>query len=227
MNNTWARRLAWVASAGALLLGSCGGSLLQTKIAVPTVYMLRATGAATPGMAALDADLVVPRPAVRVGLDNSRIATLFADRRLDYFAAANWSGEVADLVQDLAVEVLRRRGAFRNVSNDQSRFDSGYRLEISVDDFQAEYAAASTPTIKVTLTARVGAVGSRTAIGNFSASAVQPATANRLNQIVAAYETAANAALDSIATDVVKALAKPAAEVPSQKVDSPLASINR
>jgi ABC-type uncharacterized transport system auxiliary subunit len=97
----------------------------------------------------------------------------------------------------------------RNVSGDASVFGSAYWLEIDVIDFQAEYtSAAGAPTVRVHFLARLGRSGDRSILGQFTASAQQPAAENRLTAIIDAYAHAADAALAEIVTQVADTLTK-------------------
>src|SRR5271154_4079427 len=143
-----------------MALAACGG-LFQNKIPPPTMYVLsagpRAAAADTPAAAATPMDLAVLRPRVRAGLDTDRIAALYPDRRMDYFANVRWSGPLDEVLQDLAVQEIHTNPALRNVSSDSSVFASAYWLEIEVADFQAEYPAyEGPPTVHVHLQARLG-----------------------------------------------------------------------
>ncbi len=227
-SNSRARNRALLLAALALVLGGCAGSLFKTKVAPPTLYLLSAapaavggpadTGAApaagvltTSAAAELMANLAVLRPLVRAGLDNDRIAALYPDRRLDYFADARWSGPLDEVMQDLVVQYFQSRAGLPHVSGDASAFASAYWLEIEVAAFQAEYSGASPggglPTVHVHLLARIGSSGDRHIIARLDADARQPATANRVGAIVAAYEGAANQALGQIAAGCAAALA--------------------
>jgi cholesterol transport system auxiliary component len=211
-----------IAAVAAMGLAACTGSLFHSKAAPPTIYMLtagaRAPAAGAPSGAAAAAaaaptaavpvadipvDLAVLKLKVRAGLETDRIAVLYPDRRLDYFADARWSGPLGEVLQDVAVQEFHSRGRLRTVSGDASVFASEYWLEIEVADFQAEYgSAAGAPTVHVRLLARLGRADDRRILGQFEASAQQPATENRLSAIVEAYALAANAALAQIVADV-------------------------
>jgi len=202
---------------GAMCLAACTGSLFQSKAAPPTVYLLSAgAGSPAPGTpspampaAPIPADLTVLKPKVRPGLESDRIAVLYPDRHLDYFADARWSGPLGEVIQDLAVQALRSHATLRNVSGDGSVFDSPYWLEIEVTDFQAEYTSAATaPTVHVHFLARLGGSGDRLVLGRYAANAQQPAADNRLAAIVDAYAHAADAALAQIAAQADDTLAK-------------------
>jgi len=208
----------------ALGVASCTGSLFQSKAAPPTIYMLpagaasaaatataaasTASNAAAP-LAEIPVDLAVLKPRVRTGLESDRIAVLYPDRRLDYFADARWSGPLGEVLQDLTVQEFHSHAHFRTVSGDASVFASAYWLEIEVTDFQAEYrSAAAAPTVHVHLLARIGSSGDRRIMGQFAADAQQAAAENRLGAVVDAYARAADAALAEIVADVSATLAK-------------------
>ena len=177
----------------------CTGSFFKSSAPAKSTYLLSADAAAQGGAVAIPADLTVLMPRVRTGLDNDRIAALYRDRRLDYFAAALWSGPLDEVVQDLALQAFH--GRFRNVGTDTSAFNGGYWLEIEVVDFQAEYTGSApdaAPTAHVRLLARVGNGGDRRVLGEFEADVRQPAAQNRLTAVVAAYDAAAGRALGEI-----------------------------
>lgn len=205
----------WPASAALLALASaaaCTGSLFQSKAAPPTIYMLSpVTGSAAPAAPdpEIPVDLAVLKPRLRPGLETDRIAVLYPDRRLDYFADARWSGPLGEVVQDLAVQEFHARAHLRTVSGDASVFASAYWLEIEVADFKAEYTSAGAPpTVRVRLRARLGGSGNRQILGQFTADAEQPAAQNRLTAIVDAYDRAADSALAQIVARAAGTLAK-------------------
>jgi ABC-type uncharacterized transport system auxiliary subunit len=193
----------------ALALSACTGSFFKSSAPATSTYLLSAKADAQPGAVAIPADLTVLSPRVRTGLNNDRIAALYPDRRLDYFAAARWSGPLDEVVQDLALQAFH--GRFRNVGTDTSAFRGGYWLELEVVDFQAEYAGsapAAGPTVHVHLHARVGNGIDRHVLGEFDADARQAAAENRLAAVVAAYEVAAQQALDQIVEQSTQTLAR-------------------
>jgi cholesterol transport system auxiliary component len=217
------RQAPWcdLARASILLLCVCGwatactGSLFRSKVVPPSIYLLSAptgidaaaSSASAAAPAPLAAELAVLKPRVRAGLDTDRIAVLYPDRRLDYFADARWSGPLDDVVQDLAVQAFRNGAGLQNVSSDASVFASGYWLEIEIADFQAEYPSlGAPPTINVRLLARVANAGDRNILGSFAAGVRQTATDNRLSAIVEAYEHAVNSALVEIVGDTSRTL---------------------
>jgi cholesterol transport system auxiliary component len=192
----------------ALATSSCAGSLLQSKAPPISVYLL--TIAPTPGGAKTSLDVKIRTPRVRAGLDSDRIAALYADHRLDYLSGARWSAPLDEVAQDLALQAFAGRVDVPGVQAASSTFGGAYWLEIDVEDFQAEYAAAADsaapPTIHVRLTARLGGSTDRRVIGQFVAEQRLAATDNRITAVVAAYNQAASAAFTAIATQTIEAL---------------------
>jgi ABC-type uncharacterized transport system auxiliary subunit len=175
----------------------------------PAAYLLSA-GPGSPGNGAqIPVDLAVLKPRVRTGLESDRIAVLYVDRHLDYLAGARWSGPLGDVLQDLAVQELHAHANLRTVSAEGSVFASEYWLEFEVADFQAEYTPAGpAPVVRVRFLARLGISGDRHILGQFAASAEQPAAENRLTSIVDAYARASDAALAEIAVHAGELLAE-------------------
>ena len=202
------------------VFGGCAGSLFKTQVAPPTMYLLSAEApadAAADAAGGPNADLAVLKPRVRAGLDTERIAALYPDRHLDYFADARWSGPLDEVIQNLVVQLFHSYSGLTDVSGDASAFASAYWLEIEVADFQAEYpaavatgaaaSAAAAPTVRVHFLARLGSSGERHVIARFEAEAREPAASNRMSAIVDAYNRAADQALMQIAASCVTALA--------------------
>jgi cholesterol transport system auxiliary component len=206
----------------ALCLAACTGSLFRSHATPPTAYMLSAgpashgepapaAGRPAPGAPAAETpvDLAVLKPKARAGLESDRIAVLYPDRRLDYFADARWSGPLGEVLQELAVQEFHSHANLRTVSGDASVFASAYWLEIEITDFQAEYTSAATvPTVRVSLRARLGSSGDRHLLGQFAATALKPAAENRLSSIVDAFANAADASLAEIAAQAGEKLAR-------------------
>jgi ABC-type uncharacterized transport system auxiliary subunit len=197
-----------------LALAGCG-SLFKNKTAPPTMYWLsvQPSNGAQLQAAAADpavprADLAVLKPSVRAGLDTERVAALYPDRRLEYFADVRWSGPLDEVLQGLAVQELHSHPGMRNVSTDTSAFPSDYWLEIEVLDFQAEYGGTNTaPTVHVHFLARIGNSADRRILGRFEPDVHEAAAANRMGAIIEAYNRAAGSALAEIAAGAASALA--------------------
>lgn len=187
------------------LLAGCTGSLFQSKLPAPSTYLLSVQGGARPaGEAVLPVDLAVIKPRMEPGLETERIAALYPDRRLEFYAGAQWSGALDDVLQALTVQAFARSGRLRSVSGESSRFYNTHWLELTVEDFQAEYRTdGAPPTIKVRISARLGSAAGHVGLGHYDLQAEQPAAADRQGAIVAAFETAANSVLAQLVAAVL------------------------
>lgn len=187
------KQRAWRAALTVVLLASAGcGSLLDTELPASTSYVLAPVPAASTGVARSDADISIGRPDVAPGLDTERIAVL-KGRQLDYYRAAQWGGRMTEVVQTLLVDSFEDQQLFRSVTSEQARVPGEYVLDVSVRDFQAEYAGASAaPTAHVTIIGRLIRVTDRQLVETFAATAQSKATDNRMTDVAAAFETAAH-----------------------------------
>lgn len=206
---------AAIAALALLALAGCG-SFFKSQAPARTTYLLSVRTSAAPGAVGMAVDLTVLLPRVRTGLESDRIAALYPDHRLDYFARARWSGPLDEVIQDLALQAFH--GRFRNVHTDTSAFEAGYWLEIEVVDFQAEYegsGAGGAATAHVHLIGRVGNAGDRHALGEFEADVREPAAAKGLTAVVAAYDAAADRALAEIVDKTMQVLVRAAKTAPA------------
>lgn len=200
--NLFARATAVVALLAAL--GACTGSLLETKLPVPTSYvLLPAAKSGDTGIAAPAVDLTVTQASPAPGLNTERIAVLREARRMDYYMDAQWGAPLPLVVQSLLIGSLQNQSWFRSVTSEQARVNSNYWLELEVRDFQAEYASEdSAPTVRVTLVGALVRVKDRKLLGVYSATVTKAAAENRLGAVVTAFESAAQVASLSIGKQV-------------------------
>lgn len=185
-------------------LCACTSGLFTSKIQPTSAYLLsvRSVTSADAGAAtqapALPVDLAILKPRMRPGLESGRIAALYPDRRLEFYAGGTWSGSLDEVMQNLTVQMFHDRSNLRSVSGESTRFVNNYWLELYVHDFEAEYAGAGPPTIKVRFAARLGSTAGHDSVGTYEAQAWQVASEDRLGPIVDAFERAANEALGKI-----------------------------
>jgi len=190
-----------------LALSGCGG-LFHSSARPEQVYYLRAAalekGAAADPVAT---SLRVVRPTAAPGLDSPQIVLLQSDRRMSFYLASRWPASAPDMVESLAVEKLRGSGMWQAVSDSTSSFPSDYVIQVMIRRFEADYTGGGqAPDVHVVFDCVVGKRESREVVGNFLAEGSAQATANRLGAVVAAFETATNTALDSMAMQTASAM---------------------
>ena len=226
-----------------LCLAGCSG-LFQSKAKPEQTYYLRApaaqpaaTGspagasAATTATPAIPPSLRVIRPVADPGLDTSHIMLVQADRRMNFYSGSRWPAPTPEVIEALAVQALRGSGAWSSVEGSASPFPSDYLLHVHVRRFEADYGdGAAAPVVHVALDCMVGRREGREVLASFTASGTAPAAANRLGEVVIAFEQATGTALESLSQQTeqtVRAYRPPGAQSGAQNADKPLASISR
>ena len=203
------RRLAPVALA--LLVAGCAGGLRSNAPAVQ-VYTLRAAGASADGAAdahpAVAASLRVAHPLAGPGLGTSQIVLLQPDHRMNVYAASEWASDAPALVESVVAQTLRASGEWSSVEDAESPFPSDYLLQISIRRFEADYSAGAdaAPTVHVTLDCTLGAEAGRTIIASFVAEGSAGAGANKLSEVVGAFQQATDQALASLSQQAFAAV---------------------
>jgi cholesterol transport system auxiliary component len=197
-------------------LSGCGG-LFHSNARPDQVYYLRAT-ALEKGSAAAEpfvTSLRVMRPTAAPGLDSPQIVLLQSDRRMSFYLASRWPASTPNMVESLAVEKLRGSGMWQSVGDSASSFPSDYVVQVMIRRFEADYTGGGpAPDIHVVFDCAVGKRKDREVVASFLAEGSAQAGANRLGSVVAAFETATNTALDSMAIQTADAVRASLAQKP-------------
>lgn len=205
----------------ALLIAGCSSGLHSDSPATQ-VYVLRAAAQPRSELTHFNASLHVSRPGAGPGMDTDRILLVQSDHRMSYFVASRWPANVPAVVESLAVDTLRSTGAWTAVQDSASAFSSDYLLQIVIRRFEADYSInPATPEVHVLLDCTVGKRVGREVITSFIAEGSASAPANRLGDVVTAFEDATNKALAEIAAQTAQAVRS------AQKVETPVPSITR
>jgi ABC-type uncharacterized transport system auxiliary subunit len=197
-----APRMTALACATLPLLAACG-NVLKSDAPAEQVYVLHPAGAgsnATP----VNAVLIVPRPDVQPALASHRIALTQPGNRLDYFADSRWGAALPQVLGALAVESLLASSAFTVVTDDARNVgNADFQLLLTVRHFEAQYAGdagSAAPVARVAIECLLASVAPRRIVGRCDAEAQEPARANRMGEIVAALDVAAQRALSEVGT---------------------------
>jgi cholesterol transport system auxiliary component len=213
----------------AATLSGCAG-LFHSNAQPEQTYYLRAPEAGAAGAIAPlvpPASVRVSHPLASPGLDNAHIMLVQSDHRMNFYAGSRWPSAAPDVVEALITQTLRASGAWSSVEDTASPFPSDYVLQSAVRRFEADYTAdAAAPVVYVVIDCILGRGEGREVIATFSVSASSPAAANRLGEVVAAFEQAAHTALGSLAQQAAQA-ARDDAQRRAQKAERPVPSITR
>jgi len=196
-------KMARLCSAALVACVTCvagGCADFHSKQAAIQVYTLQPSfSAAAAGASAATATLQVARPLAAPGLDTDGIALQRDGQRLDYYAASRWAAPLPEIVQSQAIEALRASGKFRSVQPEGAAFAADLVLQLEIRRGQAEYVGADgPPTVQVQLLATLGRRADRSVLATVSASGTAPASENRMQSVVAAFQAALGTALGEL-----------------------------
>ena len=224
-------------------LAGCSG-LFKSTAPPEQIYFLRAPSAAGTSTraagsttaagstsaaegTATGASVRVGRPVAGPGLDTPRIMLVQADHRMNFFADSRWPAATPDLIGALTVQTLRGSGVWPSVEDTSSPFPSNYLLQIAVRRFEADYAAGTeAPEVHVVLDCIVGRREGREVIATFVASGSAQAAANRLGEVVSAFEQATGLALQTLSQQTAQAVRSDVQRA-TQNADAPAPSSKR
>lgn len=204
-----------------LALAGCG-SLLESDIPAAQSYVLRlpAREATTPANPSPAASVLVQRPKAGPGLDSDRIVLLRSDSRFDFYAASRWAAPAPDMLSSFIIDGLRANGAFAAVFDDTAPYAPRYNLRCTLRRFESDYTAngGGAPTVFVAFDCTLGRHRDRELLASFTAQGSSMSRADRLNDVVAAFETASTAAVAELEKQVAAAVAnEPRVPAPDAK----------
>ncbi len=236
MRSTFARAVPLLC----LYLTACSG-LLHSNAKPEQIYYLRAPAARAAGsdsaqgnaaataapMLAMPVSLRVGRPAAGPGLDTAHIMLVQPDHRMNFYTGSRWPAPAPELIEALAVQTLRASGAWASVEDSASPFPADYLLQIHLRRFEADYTAGgAAPVTHVVLDCIVGRRQGREVLATFSVAGSAAASANRLAEVVAAFEQAAGAALQAL-TQQAEQVVRSDAQGAARAADNPPPSGSR
>ena len=153
---------------------------------------------------AVDWQLLIELPEAPAGLNTTRVALLRDQTELEYYARANWTDRAPSMIQTLIIESFQNSGAIIAVGRESIGLRSDFVLKTELREFQAEYRAGapagSGPDAHVRLNGILVKMPQRAIIASVQIDRSQPAAADRLAAIVAAFDDALGSALKELVT---------------------------
>jgi ABC-type uncharacterized transport system auxiliary subunit len=154
----------------------------------PTTYTLLDTSSGAMDVATEASGpvvVVVPTPELPPGLDSDRIAIRFEDGRFDYYADAQWSARLGDLLQDVFLDVAQQRLPGAVVGKPELVPAANYRLVLRITDFGPVYKASPDmpPRLNAGLNLTVIELPQEAVRAQFSVTKTASASQNRLGTI--------------------------------------------
>ncbi len=203
--------MAWRLSRRALapaFLGLAAGCTRLFSGPAPKLYRVTAAAGFPPDLPHRAGQLLIEMPQAAGGLDTRRIALSRSPVSLDYFADAEWTERVPQLVQTALVDSFENSGAVAVLGRDSAGLRADFLLRSEIRRFEADYGtAAGPPVARVAIVVRLVRLPAGAIIADTLFAARVPAQANTMPDIVAAYDAALGQVLKRI---VLWTLANPA-----------------
>jgi len=185
--------------AGASLVSGCGSVQLLPQPMQPQLYVLRPQ-ISPPMGAPVQWRLSVAPPDAAASLDTARIALSRSATTMDYFANAAWDDRVPLILQGLLIQTFDASNRIVAVDRDTAGTENDYLLQTEIRDFQARYdTPTGAPQIIVSIQAKLARMPQREIVRSLNVAQQAQASANNLDSIVAAFDSAAGAAVAQIA----------------------------
>lgn len=183
-----------------MLFGAAGCTSLLDGGPAPHLYRVAAVSAFPPDLPHVSAQLLIEVPQAPAGLDTQRIALARSPLALDYFADSEWTDRLPVLVQTALVDSFENSRAITAVGRDAFELRADFTLRSEIRHFEAEYgAAAGAPTIFAEIVAKLVRMPAGEIVAAAAFAAREPAAANRIPDIVTAFD----AALDKLVQQIV------------------------
>lgn len=162
------------------------------------LYRLTPKSAFDNAVPSVDWQLVVEPPTAPAALNSTRISRMPTPTKLDYFARSNWTDRAPQMIQGLALESFSNSGRIVAVGRESVGLRPDFVLKSELREFQAEYFATATPSVRVRIDAKLVQMPRRAIVAAESFEALAPAEADRMQDIVAAFDDALGKVLQDL-----------------------------
>ena len=180
-----------------VLTSACAG-FLPGAGPPPRLFRLSPKSTFAGDLETVDWQLVIEPPLAPAGLDTTRIALHRAAVELEYYARANWTDLAPAMIQTLVVESFENSGKIIAVGRESLGLRADFVLKMELREFQSEYPTGGSPNAHVRLNAKLVKMPQRAIIGSESFEAKVGASADRIEDIVTAFDEALGKALKDL-----------------------------
>ena len=189
------RRLAPIVTL--LALAGCSGLLGGSAPA--HLYRLTPKASFPANLPRRSVQLLIDVPVAPAGLDSSQIALTRSPVSIDYFADSEWTDRAPLLVQTALLESFENSNAINAIDRESVGLDANFILKTEIRHFEAIYDSPNgSPDVWVALNIRLVNPSSRDIIDRASFERHQPALANEVPSIVAAFDEALGAVMKEV-----------------------------
>lgn len=203
-SSEWKRRgvLGVLAAAPAAALTACAGFPGQGP--PPKIYRLTGAHPSDADLPNVQWQLLVETPIAPAGLNTTRIALLRTPTQLEYYAQSEWVDRVPILLQSLIIQSFENSNRIIAVGRDTLDLRADFILKIEIHNFQTEYFHGGNPLAHVSFRARLVALPRRAIVTSANFEGKAEAKADRIGDIVLAFNSATDKALNPLVAWTLK-----------------------
>jgi cholesterol transport system auxiliary component len=177
-------------------LAACAG-VLPGQGPPPRLFRLTPKSTFPPDLPTADWQLVIEVPVTPAGLNTTRIALHRRAIELQHYARANWTDRAPAMAQTLVVESFENSARIIAVGRESLGLRADFILKMELREFQAEYDGA-TPSAHVEINAKLVQMPQRSIIAARRFGVRAPAHADRIEDIVTAFDAALGKVLKAL-----------------------------
>jgi len=176
----------------------------------PRLYVLTPKSTYPADLKPVDWQLLIDAPVSPAGLNTARIALQDSPIELRYFSLASWTDSAPRMVQALIVESFENSHKIVSVGREQIGLRADFLLKTELREFQAEYEqsipdnatalgpSATPPWARVRINAKLVQMPQREIVAHQTFERRVRAKANRMSDIIDAFDEALGKALKSM-----------------------------
>ncbi len=155
----------------------------------PILYRLTPKSTFSPEVPVVSWQLILEQPLANAGLNTTRIALWPSATNLEYYARASWTDRAPDMIQTLMIESFENSGRIVSVGRESVGLRADFVLKSEIREFQSDYLDG-VPHGHVGINAKLVKMPDRVIVGSEKFDRVVKADADRLDEIIAAFDAA-------------------------------------
>ena len=181
------------------LLAACSG-IVPGQTPPPTLYRLTPKSTFREDLPPVDWQLVLETPVANAALNTTRIALMRNALQVEYYARSSWTDRAPLMIQTLMIESFENSDRIVSVGREGGGLRADFILKSELRELQAEYGKGGAPEAHVALNVKMVAMPLRDIIASESFGTRVAAGADRMDDVVLAFDEA----LGKVLRDIVE-----------------------
>ncbi len=156
----------------------------------PELYRLTPKSTFSEGLPTADWQLILEPPVANAGLNTTRIALQRKPTQIEYYARSGWADRAPIMIQTLMIESFENSGKIVSVGRESVGLRADFVLKIELRELQAVYDNGGLPQAWVGVNIKLVQMPRRAIVASQSFEHREAATADRLPDVIRAFDEA-------------------------------------